>query len=735
MTVKHQATGMHLRRMALAGAATATATVVTMAAVAPAPMTSPPPVLRPAVTQTVDLAASYDSLFPAPGVVHDITGGLANSIYNSGQNLVDALLPAIVNAINLGALGKATGLDLTGVIKQIPKALLPQILDSLPLALAPLLHDALPVLGLGDSLIALMKAIGVMDASGNVTLTKLLGLVGFKIDNLLNSGALSVPGVKIITAGPVFTLLKLLGIDLGWTPGTANAVAKAVENTPYLKIGAAGLIDTVLTAAGKVLPALNPAFVALKNLVNSSVLPKLDLMDIRVPLTMGLGFGAFSIGQSYDKIVKNLANQPDGVNKKGANLLGSLTIMPEVLLNNVGRANGGLLARFYPIGDLFGIKTVTPDVAAVHSGTGLDVLGTGLALGTANLLPVKVDATLEYQPFSDLAAWPNPFSLLNNLIAGTEPSYLLRGISTSTLTNQLGTAIGAIAGGIAAGKALAANIYLTIPTVTLPLLEPLYLVGDALNTVTFGTVGQFFTRLANALAPAISSLVNLGYTDVQRKSDGTYVRTLDEAGQVVPFFSFPKLNWSKVPGDIVRDLVAGFGKEFFSGKPTAATPNVIDAVVSLLTGGKLKLGFNPLAGPLALAGKIVSTLVKAVTGTPAASVSKAAAVAATGPAAVPAAKPKLVALSATPPAAVGDSGNKAAKADAPAVKAGKHAAPAADSPVPTDKKRDKKYAPSKAASSTDSSGGSVDATTSGSAKSTAKHAGGKDDSPKHRAAA
>ncbi len=81
---------------------------------------------------------------------------------------------------------------------------------------------------------------------------------------------------------------------------------------------------------------------------------------------------------------------------------------------------------------LFGIDTVNPH-DQVHQqrrrlrGVNIPVLGTGVALGNANLLPILVDATYEYQPLSDLASWPNPFTLVNNLAAGLSPTYMLRG--------------------------------------------------------------------------------------------------------------------------------------------------------------------------------------------------------------------------------------------------------------------------------------------------------------------
>lgn len=493
-----------------------------------------------------------------------------------------------------------------------------------------------------------------MDGHGNIKLGGLLSILGINLDNILDLGGLNVPGVNIITAGPVFTLLKIAGIDLGWTPGTANAVANAINSTPYLPVKAFGegsLIDGVLYQASQ-LGGLGALIGAVNTAVNAiiAVVPglNLDLIDVRVPITVGLGLGAFSAGQAYSKVLADLANQPGGLNKPGP-ILGSLTVLPLILLNNLGRANGGMLARFYPIGDLLGINFITPDVAAAHSG-GVPLLNTGLALGGANLLPIKVDATLEYQPFSDLAAWPNPFSLANNLVAGTLPTYLLRGISTNTLLNQLSTQLGTLTGGLLGGNPLAVNIYLTVPTRTLPFMEPMYLTGDVLNMVSFGTLGDPVYRLANAFAPAMTSLVNLGYTDVVRNPDGTYSRTLNEAGTPTPFFSFPNIDWQKVPGDVMNSLVAGFQKEFFSGSPTPPPVNAVQELLKLLTGGKLG-DFNPLGGLAGTVQNLLNGLLGTLGGlTQGATINSLAAKEATiaplGAAEVPSTTPKLAPLSA-----------------------------------------------------------------------------------------
>jgi hypothetical protein len=310
----------------------------------------------------------------------------------------------------------------------------------------------------------------------------------------------------------------------------------------------------------------------------------LDIVDLRVPIVVGFGMGAFAAGAAYPKIVQDLQYQPGGAKSRTAGddpLLGSLTILPMLLLRNPGRANGGLFARAYPFARLFGIDTVTPDTEVTSSG-GVPLLGTGLALGGANLIPIKIDATVEYDLLSDFAAWPNPFSIANNLMGFLLPTYILRGVDTSNLTPQLTTQLTDILSKIGTDP-LALNLYLTLPANSLPLLEPLYLLTDLTNLLTLGAFPNPLGTLANALSPALTSLVNLGYTDAKRMPDGTYIRTLDQAGDPTAFFSFPDVNWGQVPGDIVNLLVKGFQKEFFSGNPTPGTPNALTGVFKLLS--------------------------------------------------------------------------------------------------------------------------------------------------------
>jgi hypothetical protein len=474
-----------------------------------------------------------------------------------------------------------------------------------------LLDSAGPILT--PVLLSALSTLGITDASGNTTLINLLGLLGLDLSDPLNLSNLNLPGVKLITTGPPFTLLKMLGLDLGWVPGFPNSVANAINSTTYLDIGLKGLVSTLIDRLeGNVdlplgnilanplglpigLPVDLPVNVpvgdllsALKHIVNN--LPvDIDAAKVRVPIVVGFGLGAFAAGSAYQQVVDQLPYQPGGAKsptKATDPLLGSFTVLPMILLRNPGRANGGLFARFFPIAGLFGIDTVTPDTEVQSSG-GIPILNTGLSLGGANLIPVKVDATVEYDIMSDFAAWPNPFSMANSVMGAMLPTYLLRGIDTSNVSPQLLAQIQAALGRtLDLNNPLALNLYLTLPTNSLPLLEPLYLGADLTNLMTLGAFGNMnpLGLFANALAPAMTSLVNLGYTDVVRNPDGTYTRTLDEAGVPTPFMSFPDINWGLVPGDVIHSLINGFQKEFFSGHPTPGTPNAITGLLKLLTG-------------------------------------------------------------------------------------------------------------------------------------------------------
>ncbi|OBF28411.1 hypothetical protein A5724_28885 [Mycobacterium sp. ACS1612] len=626
MSRKHRKPGNRVTRIAVVGVATATVSALTVAA---AP---PPPASVPAVVhQNVDLTAAYRP-FTDPNQIPDLTGGLGTAGYDFAQQIGDMLLRALVGHLNLPALGKSAGLDLPSLLEKIPPALLEGVLGAIPINLGGVLLDSVgPILT--PVLLSALSTLGITDAGGNTTLINLLGLLGLDLSDPLNLSNLDLPGVKLITSGPPFTLLKMLGLDLGWVPGFPNSVANAINSTTYLDIGLKGLLTTLIDRLeGNVdlplgnilanplglpiglrvnLPVNVPVgdlLSALKKIVNN--LPvDVDAAKVRVPIVVGFGLGAFAAGSAYQQVVDQLPYQPGGAKsptKATDPLLGSYTVLPMILLRNPGRGNGGLFARFFPIAGLFGIDTVTPDTHVQSSG-GIPILNTGLSVGGANLIPVKVDATVEYDIMSDFPAWPNPFSMANSVVGAMLPTYLLRGIDTSNISPQLLAQVQALlAGTLNLNDPLALNLYLTLPTNSLPLLEPLYLATDLTNLMTMGAFANMnpLGMLANALAPAMTSLVNLGYTDVVRNPDGTYTRTLDEAGVPTPFMSLPDINWAQVPADVVGSLVRGFQKEFFSGHPTPGTPNAITGLLKLLTG---------VLGPLGGLGDLLNGLPGVIT--------------------------------------------------------------------------------------------------------------------------
>ncbi|WP_142271492.1 hypothetical protein [Mycobacterium sp. AT1] len=526
MAGSHRTRSRRQFSVALVSAATATATALTVG------VQPPPDPAKRASAESVDLAAATQ-LLPTHDKVSDITGGLGSTIYDRGQVLSDAVIRAIVNGIDLSALPKAAGVDLSLVI-QLLKALKIDGIDGVPL--------------------------------------------------------------NLVTSGPAFAALKMLGVDLGWVPALPNSLANEINNTPYARLGVDGVLDLLLgelknsPLAGAA--ALIKPLTDLLGLITNQI-P--DAVDVRVIPTVGMGFGAYAAAMAYEKVLADLSMQPGGLDHVfGADpILGSLTVLPLILINNPARPDGGALARFGALAALLGINTVNPTTEFTSNGNGFSLpgLGTGVELGHANLLPVLVDATYEYQPLSDLASWPNPFTLANNLAAGLSPTYMLRGLDLDLggLTGQILKGVNDALGGINPldpDSALAINLYLTLHTSTLPLLEPLYLTSDVLNVVGLHPLAQIPMRLANALAPALRILTDVGYANTVRNEDGTYTRDFDDAGTEVPFMSFPKLDPGLVLNDAFKALVAGFQKEL-GPNPTPGTPNVLSNLLDALRKGGL----------------------------------------------------------------------------------------------------------------------------------------------------
>src|ERR1700742_3173682 len=106
MSGTHRKIRSHSQRIATVGVATATVSALTISAAPPPP---PKPAPEP-VVRNVDLMAAINK-WPSPGQIPDLTGGLGTVGYNFAQTFADGLIRAIVNNVNLAALGAAVGVD------------------------------------------------------------------------------------------------------------------------------------------------------------------------------------------------------------------------------------------------------------------------------------------------------------------------------------------------------------------------------------------------------------------------------------------------------------------------------------------------------------------------------------------------------------------------------------------------------------------------------------------------
>lgn len=589
---KHRNVAKRSKKVAALGAVTVTATALTVGV-------SPPAKAQEANAADVDLRADVRP-WPHPSAIPDLTGGLGAAGYNVTQDFAEIVIRAIVENLDLSALAQRAGLDPQSLLNNLVGEVIGGLLGEAGLGglgvNIPGLLEILPLGGLLDALnIPLLSNLLMPILGGSLeagtSLGALLGLLGLNLGAPLDLSEVgNLLGVNIVTTGPAFNLLKILGADLGWVPETPNAVAEAINNTDYLNVGLHGLLGALgveLTEIG----LINDILTGTLGFLFDPILNIPDVVGVRAPIVIGYGAGAFSAGQAYQQVVDQLGNQPGGSGPAAADhLLGSITILPLILLDNPGRANGGLFARAYPLLQLLGIDSVTRDTHVQHDGTGIPALGTGISLGAANLIPIKLDATVQYLPLSDFAAWPNAFSLFNNVFAGLMPTYILRGLELddvgSIITDQLTPQLVDVLGDAAQGNPLAINLYVTVPVTSLPLLEPTYLIVDAINLVTGLNLNN---PIGTALGPVLTNLVNLGYTDVQRvwNEDAgywEYVRTFDDTATPTGFYSFPEIDWVKVPGDLFGALAAGVRQAFADGLVNRDGPvnNALATVLRLL---------------------------------------------------------------------------------------------------------------------------------------------------------
>ncbi|AQA03515.1 hypothetical protein BVC93_15085 [Mycobacterium sp. MS1601] len=408
MASKHRKYGTRARKIATVGAATATVTAITMTA-APPPQANAAPLpdailgtaaIDPALVGGLLSALIGDNSSAAPAAlaatpgspglppmelapgapdpadIPDLTFGVGTVLYDQFQDLGAAIERLILDNVNLSGLLRALGYDPEQVVNDALGTIITQALAGIPLDVS-----SIPVVG--PIIAPFLTGAGITDV---LDLTNLLGL---DLSDPLNLAGVAAPGLNIITSGPPLDLLKFLGVDLGWVPEFPNSVADEINGTPYLNIGVAGILNQLIAGiqANPDLNFLQRAALLTPLQVALAEFGGLDLVDLRIPVVAGWGLGAFAAGMAYPQVVAELANQPGGANHEGDSpLLGSITVLPMILLRNPGRANGGLFARMYPLAALAGIDTITPDTEAASSvdptsTLNIPILGTGITLG------------------------------------------------------------------------------------------------------------------------------------------------------------------------------------------------------------------------------------------------------------------------------------------------------------------------------------------------------------------
>jgi hypothetical protein len=364
---------------------------------------------------------------------------------------------------------------------------------------------------------------------------------------------------QIYTTGPLLALLPLAGIDtvtipLGDLPvvGDSNLILNFVPASPQT-IDLYNLINTLPFQRRSGLGT--PTFDRVVSLSGTNA--------GEFPMVLASGFAAANLVDTYRTQIASVGGttppgytpfQPGPIVNTQQSVNSTNQVL--VFLNNPLRPNGGIQSRFGPILNLFGVNTTVP-AAGENSAN-------GIGLNTATL-----DINWAYSPLSDFPVTLNPFAIANSLLAGL-PTNLLGGVELQGLDAEAaGLNVASVLGiinrlspipvGINEGE----GFYGTLEPNDLPLLEPLRLPSRLLNLAFGWDLG---TPLADALQPALTILVNTGYTDVLTPAQGgTYNRTFDQSGDYVTYLSESPLTWdewTQVPGDVLRALVVGFQNSF-----------------------------------------------------------------------------------------------------------------------------------------------------------------------------
>jgi hypothetical protein len=314
--------------------------------------------------------------------------------------------------------------------------------------------------------------------------------------------------------------------------------APNAEAAPGINLYTSGIVFQLLPA----IPLLTN-LPADPNVISSTLLA--DRGVLNTSTIFGFMDGAYAAGRAIPAV--NAADYP----------IPSLNNYNFVLIRNPGRSSGGLFTRLSPLFNLIGQDPVSANVVPKQQGA---LCPFPLACGF--YAPSKFDVTWAYDVLSDFPIVPNPFSIANSIAAGVFVTNLLGPTQTITIDAPGG------------------NHYTTVVPNDLALLEPLRLPGRilALAGITL-PVPNPLDLVANAVQPALTILVNIGYSDVQTPSEGgTYNRTFDQFDDPnKPFLSESPLTLAEslqVPGDVLEALIGGIQSQLPTGSlgPSTITP-------------------------------------------------------------------------------------------------------------------------------------------------------------------
>lgn len=369
--------------------------------------------------------------------------------------------------------------------------------------------------------------------------------------------------VGLYGVGPIFWTAQALGI----TPENVIAAAGGLTGNTALAdtvIGLLDLLDAVSPIAagvkgplpGDVYGAVNGLDYTVTGLAGMLGIREGSLMDKfiewvvegapilnqRRSIILSESLGGLTTSLGYRDMIDAVTSDSDDW---GVGITGQWLIM----VNNVSRPGGGLLALATPLTNLFGLNLTTPDAGSYTNPDKTKVLNTSI-----------LDITWAYNPLSDVPTTLNPLAWANSAAAGVFLTYLLPDESNNIGNHVLPKLIGGIADGVKvmidptggqgaqmipiAGdllKWLGVNFldfpgtatYITYDSGNLPLLEPFRMVPHLANLVPGVDIP---TPLTDSVEDALRKMVNMGYQDVNPVD---LERTFGEAGEQAYFWHSP----------------------------------------------------------------------------------------------------------------------------------------------------------------------------------------------------